>query len=86
MQLCHPAVLCCAVIYTVLCCAALFCSVLRCSVLRCSVLTAVFTAVLVGGTFLYCAPDDARDGMEQFVDALAAAGLACVHQQPCPDE
>jgi hypothetical protein len=39
-----------------------------------------------GGTFLYCAPDDARDGMEQFVDALAAVNLKCVNQQPCPEE
>ena len=40
----------------------------------------------IGGTFLYCAPDDARDGMEQFVEALAAVNLKCVSQQPCPDE
>lgn len=39
-----------------------------------------------GGTFLYCAPDDARDGMDQFLAALAAVHLQCVSQQPCPEE
>lgn len=45
-----------------------------------------YLLVISGGVFLYCAPDDARDGMAQFVDALAVAGLTCVTQQPCPDE
>ena len=49
----------------------------------------LFTHYIVnnaGGTFLYCAPDDARDGMDQFVDMLAAVSLQCVSQQPCPEE
>lgn len=47
---------------------------------------AIAAILTEGGTFLYCAPDDARDGMEQFVEALAAVNLTCVSQQPCPEE
>ena len=40
----------------------------------------------LGGTFLYCAPDNARSGMELFVGALEEVNLKCVSQIPCPEE
>jgi hypothetical protein len=41
---------------------------------------------MIGGAFLYCAPDTDRAGMPRLVDSLAAAGLHCVDCKPAPEE
>ena len=46
---------------------------------------AVHAMLKNGGTFLYVAPDDARDGMAALVDAMQAIGLVCVKQEACDD-
>ncbi len=44
---------------------------------------AVHAMLKNGGTFLYVAPDNARDGMAVFVDAMQAIGLICTKQEEC---
>jgi predicted nicotinamide N-methyase len=37
------------------------------------------------GSFLYCAPDEGRDGMDDLLAALQAVGIVCVEHTPVPD-
>ena len=46
---------------------------------------AVKTMLVDGGSFLYCAPDSERDGMNGLHVALEAVGLKCIEKLPCPD-
>eukprot|EP00605_Chrysophyceae_sp_TOSAG23-4_P002250 GSChrysophyteH1.ASY1.ANO1.2494.1 assembled CDS len=39
-----------------------------------------------GGSFLYVAPDDARDGMPAFVQAMKSLGLHCTKIEKCSDD
>jgi hypothetical protein len=46
---------------------------------------AVKSMLVEGGSFLYCAPDSERDGMNGLHLALEAVGLKCIEKLPCPD-
>jgi predicted nicotinamide N-methyase len=46
---------------------------------------AVHAILQDGGTFLYVAPDDGRDGMAGLITALQECGIELVSQTPCPD-
>jgi predicted nicotinamide N-methyase len=37
------------------------------------------------GSFLYCAPDEGRDGMSDLLVALESVGIVCVENTPVPD-
>ena len=52
-----------------------------------SALTRAVTGLLVpGGVFYYIAPEEGRAGMDSLVSALAACGVVCEDQRPCPPE
>ena len=52
-----------------------------------SALTQAVTGLLVpGGVFYYIAPEEGRAGMDSLVSALAACGVVCEDQRPCPSE
>jgi len=52
-----------------------------------SALTQAVTGLLVpGGVFYYIAPEEGRAGMDSLVSALAACGVVCEDQRPCPAE
>lgn len=52
-----------------------------------SALTQAVTGLLVpGGVFYYIAPEEGRAGMDSLVSALAACGVMCEDQRPCPSE
>lgn len=48
--------------------------------------TAVDALLNTGGSFLYVAPDDGRDGMDELVNALEQKGLHCVNKKSCEEE
>lgn len=48
--------------------------------------TAVDALLNAGGSFLYVAPDDGRDGMDELVNALEQKGLRCINKKSCEEE
>lgn len=38
-----------------------------------------------GGTFLYVAPDECRDGIDGLIGSLKGVGIQCVMNEPCPE-
>ena len=45
-----------------------------------------FSFFILGGSFLYMAPDENRDGMSELITTLSAIGLTLIDCSPCPQE
>jgi hypothetical protein len=48
--------------------------------------TSLCASCVAVGLFFYVAPDNARDGMEEFCDVLQREGISCVGKRACPAE
>lgn len=46
---------------------------------------AVYDMLTPGGTFLYVAPNEFRDGMSDLVESMASLNLTCTSAVPCPE-